>query len=182
MLTQSQDPTSRYVGKHEIFISAIIFFAGPSENLPAIISGPTNKTVFESRETDFTCEITGNPKPVVNWYKKGSPVPLTNSSKYLTVTYQQWTGLIIRNIEMADSGTYICKARNKLGEVFKMAYLVVNGVCPEKKGLTEFFSLKSAFLCSGDYVTYICSNKCGQAVCFSTSLVTVFWWASINLR
>ena len=59
----------------------------------------------------LTCDATGNPEPVLSWFKDENLVNCSNrirfsvDNKLLTVT----------NMKRTDSGKYVCVAHNEVG-------------------------------------------------------------------
>ncbi|XP_060885151.1 myosin light chain kinase, smooth muscle-like [Labrus mixtus] len=71
----------------------------------------------------LTCILNGYPQPEVKWLQNEKPVP--ESSR---VTMEQRDGLcslVLAALEPSDSGVYVCRASNKLGEAMCSAKLKV---------------------------------------------------------
>ena len=73
-------------------------------------------------DTLLTCIVSSNPAAIVTWFF-GSAA-LSSSSKYIVTTWDQdtyvkVTGLLIRNTDVNDWGSYTCLASNNLGEMNK---------------------------------------------------------------
>jgi len=89
---------------------------------PAEILSAEKHTLQSGRgfETELTCVVAGEPKPRVMWYKDGSILNITSSSR----TEYQVAGskhiLVIHNTQGSDFGTYMCYASNAIGATQKM--------------------------------------------------------------
>ena len=70
-------------------------------------------TVNEQDPIDLKCEASGYPAPTITWTKDGGPVPSAVA------------GVIhIGKSERDNSGTYVCKADNNVGQADQMKVLV----------------------------------------------------------
>ena len=65
---------------------------------------PRNETVNETNPVLITCEASGYPAPTITWTKDGNP--LTASDKTVDITQSK----------RADTGRYVCKADNGVGQ------------------------------------------------------------------
>jgi len=73
----------------------------------------------------FDCFVSGEPRPKVRWQRGGEPVTLTTSSKH-AVTHDG-SVLVIRDVNVADSGDYECVAENMAGTTRAVARFTVWG-------------------------------------------------------
>ena len=90
---------------------------GESISAPKMIVSPASLTVTENQNAIFYCSANGNPKPKIFWRKlNGSGSLNTNGSK-----------LEIKNATYKNSGRYVCKATNVLGQDKKVVELLVEG-------------------------------------------------------
>lgn len=87
---------------------------------PVIIRGPVNQTLPINSVATLSCEATGNPKPMISWYKEG--IPVIASEK---VEMHKNGGLEISNLEKDDSGVYTCVASSKGGKATWTGHLRV---------------------------------------------------------
>ncbi|XP_019900978.1 receptor-type tyrosine-protein phosphatase S isoform X10 [Esox lucius] len=73
----------------------------------------------------FVCQASGDPKPIVNWNKKGKKV---NSQRIETIEFDDGAGAVLRIQPLRaprDENTYECVARNSEGEVATTANLAI---------------------------------------------------------
>ena len=64
---------------------------------------PPAKVVFPGKTLMLNCSAFGDPQPVIRWKKQGGELPVGRS--------QQSNGdLVIRGLQMSDTGNYICAA------------------------------------------------------------------------
>jgi len=59
------------------------------------------------------CEAVGVPKPVITWYKDGTPLALDRLSGLRSL--DDGAKLEIESANLTDSGTYECRAENEAG-------------------------------------------------------------------
>ena len=84
-----------------------------------MIVSPASLTVTQNQTATFYCSADGNPKPTVSW-SKISGTGLVNKDG-------QDNKLQISTTGYNDSGSYVCKAANVLGQVQKVVKLFVEG-------------------------------------------------------
>lgn len=72
----------------------------------------------------FECSVMGTPSPVVSWFKGDKRIP-HNNKKYLHSSDGDNHFLKICTVTTQDSGVYICRAINVVGETLCRASLVV---------------------------------------------------------
>ncbi|XP_063625397.1 fasciclin-2 isoform X1 [Cydia splendana] len=65
-----------------------------------------NENQFATKGKDFKvmCEVAAEPAPSVDWFKEGTPI--STGDRYVIHA----NGLMIKNIEESDDGTYTCRA------------------------------------------------------------------------
>jgi len=85
-----------------------------SYSVPAKIQSKiANVTVNEQDSIDLKCEVSGHPAPSVTWTKDGAPVQSVVA------------GVIhIGKSKRDDSGAYVCKADNNVGQADQMRVFV----------------------------------------------------------
>ncbi|CAB1326604.1 unnamed protein product, partial [Coregonus sp. 'balchen'] len=78
----------------------------------------------------FVCQASGDPKPMVNWNKKGKKV---NSQRIETIEFDDGAGAVLRIQPLRaprDENVYECVARNSEGDVATTAKLaIIRGEC-----------------------------------------------------
>ena len=93
---------------------------GESISTPEVTVSPATQTVTENQTAIFYCSASGNPRPVVTWSKVdeslGEKILSTNDGK-----------LEISSSSFNDTGNYICKASNVLGQDQEKTKLFVEG-------------------------------------------------------
>ncbi|XP_018408468.1 PREDICTED: hemicentin-1 [Nanorana parkeri] len=90
---------------------------------PLIIPGPRNITTAVNHQITLTCEVTGTPKPRVEWRKNGL---LINMDMNLNIYRFLSSGsLVIISPAVEDTGMYVCSASNEAGHDEISVYLSV---------------------------------------------------------
>ncbi|KAH9524926.1 Fibroblast growth factor receptor-like 1 [Bulinus truncatus] len=93
----------------------------------------------------LTCKADGNPKPEFFWLKNAQPLPHAPKRSHLKLT----------ELTQADSGTYTCVARNRLGQVnFTYSVQIIDEV-NEKPKLIAPYPLNQT-VSAGSYVSFQC--------------------------
>lgn len=87
---------------------------------PVIILGPSNQTLPLKSIAVFSCEATGNPVPVISWYKDTVPVLITER-----IDISDSGTLQISKLEKGDSGSYTCVASSRIGKATWTGFLKV---------------------------------------------------------
>ena len=82
---------------------------------------PVNVTVNESSSASFRCNASGDPKPVVTWFKGG--VQLITGGRIVI----GGDSLTVLNTIASDAGQYRCNVSNGLNSHVGIAYLFVQG-------------------------------------------------------
>jgi len=78
---------------------------------PEIAAHPQNKTRIEGDNVTLSCNVDGQPVPIISWNRNGYPVnisgrvSISDDKKQLTIT----------NVKRTDNGNYRCVANNSLG-------------------------------------------------------------------
>uniref|UniRef100_A0A146M532 Titin n=2 Tax=Lygus hesperus TaxID=30085 RepID=A0A146M532_LYGHE len=100
----------------------------PSGTPPVFEKVFSNARFAQGGDAVFEGRVTGDPKPVISWTRKGAP--LMASQKH-QLRYEEQTGnvsLLISRIGPGDEGEYTCTARNQLGEAMCSVYIQPEGV------------------------------------------------------
>uniref|UniRef100_A0A668AKC1 protein-tyrosine-phosphatase n=1 Tax=Myripristis murdjan TaxID=586833 RepID=A0A668AKC1_9TELE len=104
-----------------LFISLRILSFAP----PKFTKIPSDQIGVSGGVASFVCQATGDPKPVVNWNKKGKKV---NSQRIETIEFDEGAGAVLRIQPLRaprDENIYECVARNSEGEVAVTAKLAI---------------------------------------------------------
>lgn len=81
-----------------------------------------NTSVYEHHPIQLGCFASGDPKPQVSWYKNGQRL-ITDSR----ISFDQHGYLSIDEVQITDSGEFLCKATNIAGTATHFFYLNVIG-------------------------------------------------------
>ncbi|KAM4722858.1 hemicentin-1 [Rhinophrynus dorsalis] len=109
---------------------------------PLILSGPTNITVKVNHQTTLQCEVTGTPKPKVEWIKNGRLINTdVNQNLYRLLSSGS---LVIISPTVEDTGMYVCSASNDAGEDDIAVYLSVQVPPSIADEVTNMFVTKSS--------------------------------------
>ncbi|XP_061449719.1 titin-like isoform X1 [Rhineura floridana] len=98
-------------------LSLLLFLSlhmGSTMHTPSVIQTPTSLNVTEGSTLDMKCRIDGNlSKIFLNWYKNGID-ELQNSTEIYIIKNEtdRSSHFILETADIADSGTYVCKAGN----------------------------------------------------------------------
>jgi titin len=74
----------------------------------------TDQRVSQNAVARFTCNLIGEPRPTVAWFKDGKPLP--NDERYQMIDNENESILEISDINAPDAGVYECVAKNGAGE------------------------------------------------------------------
>lgn len=72
--------------------------------------------VSVGKDATLSCQIIGNPIPVVSWEK--DKLPVQSGGRFKTTEDGDLYRLTIYDLSLEDSGQYICRAKNTIGEAF----------------------------------------------------------------
>lgn len=90
---------------------------------PIIRYGPVNQTLPVSTGAMLQCSASGEPSPVIRWFKNGRIVPLKDPRFFLLES----GSLQITDLRKTDAGVYACKAVSDVGEtISRSATLLVD--------------------------------------------------------
>lgn len=93
--------------------------------VPEIKKGLTNISISEGESVAILeAQVTGFPKPKINWYKGGEILQASEHYKMLYEDEENYA-LIIKNVKSEDAGAYRLQASNELGTVDTSAELTV---------------------------------------------------------
>ncbi|XP_030057774.1 fibroblast growth factor receptor 1 isoform X1 [Microcaecilia unicolor] len=107
-----------------------------SPHRPILQAGlPANKTVLVGSNVEFVCKVYSDPQPHVQWLKhievNGSKIgpngsPYVQILKHSGINSSDAEVLTLYNVTEAESGEYICKVSNYIGEANQSAWLTVS--------------------------------------------------------
>ncbi|XP_075749785.1 protein sax-3-like isoform X1 [Rhipicephalus microplus] len=87
---------------------------------PYFVRVPEDVTSLAEESVEFQCKVNGDPKPTVTWRRQDGKMPVGRA--YV----QEDKSLHIKNVALADEGTYICESENIVGSVSASATLTVH--------------------------------------------------------
>ncbi|XP_063291497.1 roundabout homolog 3 isoform X1 [Pelobates fuscus] len=102
---------------------------------PQLVTRPRDQIVVQGRTVTFQCETKGNPPPAVFWQKEGSQILLFPSQPPQTVgrfSVSPSGELTIIDVQMGDSGYYMCQAISVAGSILAKALLEVEDVTSDR--------------------------------------------------
>ncbi|CAF1262379.1 unnamed protein product, partial [Rotaria sordida] len=96
---------------------------------PKVEGKPVDATVTVEQLAVLQCTFSGFPKPEVTWFKDNVPII---PDQRITIQENQPNvhSLHINHSQMDDKATYICKAKNRFGEIDAKMNLNVNSIKP----------------------------------------------------
>ncbi len=104
------------------------FIASTEGTAPELVEGLQDVTVLAKHKAVLTCKIApGKPQSKIEWYKNGKEI---RESQHYSFSFEEAKAtLTIPEAETSDTGSYMCKASNKLGSVDTECTLTVQGKC-----------------------------------------------------
>ncbi|XP_067994895.1 obscurin-like protein 1 [Melanerpes formicivorus] len=128
---------------------------------PRFLAYPRAITVQSGSDAVLSCQITGDPPPSILWEKDKTPVE--PSSRFHVEAKGNLYSLLVSCTIPQDSGIYVCKAKNCVGETYAAATLKVeSGESQEENGCSgteapAFLVAPSSMrVCCGEDVTFTC--------------------------
>lgn len=91
---------------------------------PRFLTRPKAFVVSVGKDATLSCQIVGNPTPQVSWEKDQQPVEA--GSRFRLAQDGDLYRLTILDLALGDSGQYVCRARNAIGEAFAAVGLQVD--------------------------------------------------------
>ncbi|XP_041119579.1 obscurin-like protein 1 isoform X2 [Polyodon spathula] len=98
---------------------------------PRFLAYPRPLVVQSGTDAALKCQIAGDPRPAVIWERANKK--LHPDGRYRLFEDGNVYNLIISRVGAEDSGQYICKAKNSIGETYAAATLKVEGEAQEKE-------------------------------------------------
>ena len=118
---------------------------------PNITVPPVGLTVEQSSSVELSCNVSGVPLPLVEWFTNSSD-GLTAVTVNRNVVIESMEGengvsstLTLLSIQLSESGVYLCMANNSLGFDTAQAQVYV-------------FGKVSLFLCISSFIPFLCST------------------------
>uniref|UniRef100_A0A8J8YIL8 Fibroblast growth factor receptor n=2 Tax=Rattus norvegicus TaxID=10116 RepID=A0A8J8YIL8_RAT len=112
-----------------------------SPHRPILQAGlPANKTVALGSNVEFMCKVYSDPQPHIQWLKhievNGSKIgpdnlPYVQILKHSGINSSDAEVLTLFNVTEAQSGEYVCKVSNYIGEANQSAWLTVTRPVPK---------------------------------------------------
>ncbi|XP_036374685.1 obscurin isoform X3 [Megalops cyprinoides] len=90
---------------------------------PRFLTRPKAFAVCVGRDATLSCTIVGNPVPAVTWEKE--KLRLTSGGRFKMVEDGDVYRLTIYDLTLEDSGQYMCRAKNPVGEAYAAVTLKV---------------------------------------------------------
>ncbi|KAM9719648.1 obscurin isoform 23-T24 [Menidia menidia] len=95
------------------------FFGGA----PRFLTRPKAFSVCVGKDATLSCTIVGSPTPLITWEKE--KLKLTSGGRFKTVEDGDVYRLTIYDLTLDDSGQYMCRAKNNVGEAYAAVTLKV---------------------------------------------------------
>ncbi|XP_014826381.1 PREDICTED: obscurin isoform X19 [Poecilia mexicana] len=90
---------------------------------PRFLTRPKAFTVGVGKDATLSCTVVGNPTPVISWEK--DKLKLSSGGRFKTVEDGDIYRLTIYDLTLEDSGQYMCRAKNNIGEAYAAVTLKV---------------------------------------------------------
>ncbi|NXL20586.1 OBSL1 protein, partial [Setophaga kirtlandii] len=94
---------------------------------PAFLIAPSSMRVCQGEDVMFTCRVSGQPCPVLEWEKDGHKLSELFESSHFAVGQkpEDWHFLKLFSARPQDGGVYVCRARSGSQEALAAAVLLV---------------------------------------------------------
>lgn len=110
--------------------SSSVKIVDPKAATPPYIQKPLrNANCIQNHNAQFSCVITGSPKPTITWYKGAREI--TNGARYHIYSDGDTYNLTINDVFGEDADEYVCRAVNKAGVKSTRAELIIMSKCFE---------------------------------------------------
>ncbi|NXJ73980.1 OBSL1 protein, partial [Trogon melanurus] len=128
---------------------------------PRFLAYPRAFTVQSGTDAVLSCQITGNPQPSILWEKDKTPIK--PSGRFRVEAKGDLYSLLVSHATPQDSGIYVCKAKNSVGETYAAATLKVEAGepreeegCSSSKAPAFLVAPSSKRVCQGEDVMFTC--------------------------
>uniref|UniRef100_A0A3B1JCS6 Ig-like domain-containing protein n=3 Tax=Astyanax mexicanus TaxID=7994 RepID=A0A3B1JCS6_ASTMX len=138
---------------------------------PAFVVQPHSQNVNEGQDVVFSCEITGEPTPEVEWFKDNAMITLTSNMK-LSRSKNVYK-LEIKNATVEDTGKYTVKAKNQFGQSSVTASLNVITLVEEPVKMIVLEKSSEATGLQGSYSAFQMAAAVQEAAFRGSSMAQV---------
>ncbi|XP_064925675.1 obscurin-like protein 1 isoform X2 [Columba livia] len=128
---------------------------------PRFLAYPRAFTVQSGANAVLSCQITGDPQPSILWEKDKNPIE--PSGHFHMEAKGNLYSLLVSHATPQDSGLYVCKARNSVGETYAAATLKVKAGelqeedrCSGDEAPAFLVTPSSTRVCRGEDVMFTC--------------------------
>uniref|UniRef100_A0A674IU22 Ig-like domain-containing protein n=1 Tax=Terrapene triunguis TaxID=2587831 RepID=A0A674IU22_9SAUR len=122
---------------------------------PRFLTRPKAFMVSVGKDVTLSCQIVGNPIPLVIWEK--DKLPIQSGGRFKMVEDGDLYRLTIYDLSLEDSGQYICRAKNTIGEAFTAVSIKVGEETTVTESAPYFIQKPSSIRVTlGDDVTFKC--------------------------
>ncbi|CAN0217315.1 unnamed protein product [Bubo scandiacus] len=128
---------------------------------PRFLAYPRAFTVQSGTDAVLSCQITGDPQPSILWEKDKTPIK--PSGRFHVEAKGDLYSLLVSHATPQDSGLYICKAKNSVGETYAAATLKVEAGepqeeerCSDSEAPSFLVAPSSTRVCQGENVMFTC--------------------------
>ncbi|NXX18941.1 OBSL1 protein, partial [Podargus strigoides] len=127
---------------------------------PKFLVYPRAFTVQSGTDAVLSCQITGDPQPSILWEKDKTPIE--PSGHFHIEAKGDLYSLLVSGATPQDSGLYVCKAKNSIGETYAAATLNVEAGEPQEEGCSDgevptfLIAPSSMRVCQGEDVVFTC--------------------------
>ncbi|NWI97348.1 OBSL1 protein, partial [Pitta sordida] len=132
-----------------------------SRGAPRFLAYPRAFTVQSGTDVVLSCQIMGDPQPSILWEKDKNPIE--PSGRFHMEAKGDLYSLLVSGASPEDSGLYVCKAKNSIGETYAATALRVEAAEPRKEEgysgneAPAFLVAPSSMrVCRGDDVMFTC--------------------------
>lgn len=80
---------------------------------PVFVSNPDPMTLYVGKPAVLQCSLTGSSPMEVVWHKDN--IAISSGGNYVMKCEKNKYSLLIKSLELADQGAYLCKASNSVG-------------------------------------------------------------------
>ncbi|XP_035861183.1 obscurin isoform X11 [Sander lucioperca] len=91
--------------------------------VPRFLTRPKAFSVCAGKDATLSCTIVGSPTPLITWEK--DKLKLTSGGRFKTVEDGNVYRLTIYELTLEDSGQFMCRAKNSIGEAYAAVTLKV---------------------------------------------------------